>query len=148
MRMITSYRHHGKDQPDSLQCCKNHSWAHTVLWVKWGVGSHPPQGPAELHRVQCGPGQGEVMGVWGSVQRCLLCFSLDGLSEKLSQCNEQISCPANSTRKLCQGKNKSWSSLRIQPGAVRGSCRGWLPPWGLCHSRTALGWRRKALNWS
>lgn len=139
-RMSAGYRHRGKGQPGPLQCCKSQSWAQTVLWVKQGVDSHPSQGPAGLHGVQCGPGQGEAVGVWGGAQRCLPYSSSDGLSGKLSQCNEQTSCPADSIRTLCQGKNKSWSSLRIQPGAARGVCcrQGTAASLGLPHSRTAL----------
>lgn len=41
-----------------------------------------------------------------------------GPSGKLSQGNEQMSCPADSIRTLCQGKNKSRSSLGTQLGAT------------------------------
>ena len=88
------------------------------------------------------------MRVWGGVQRCLPCSCSDSLSGKLSQRKEQISCPANSIRTLCEGKNKSSSSLRVQLGATRGMCcrQGTAVSQGLSHSRTVLEWRRKALH--
>ena len=90
----------------TLCCGSNRGWAatHPRVW---------------LSCMGCGVGQGRERR---GLQRCLPYSSSDGFSGKLLQCNEQISCPADSIRTLCQGKNESWSSLTLQPGAAGGVC--------------------------